>query len=316
MKHRVIRKWSDLVRARTVAALCVGVVAGILFQRSYGVGSLLRAIVRYQEPVTSASRDARPTGVPDVFHRRLSLFVLAGQSNMSGTGDLPPEQTTHARVFVFGNDYRWRLALEPIDSPVGQVDVVSEDPGAGVGPGLSFGLALVNERPDMVVGLVSCAKGDSDISQWQRSHQDSTLYGSCLKRIRAASLEGRVAAILFFQGEADAYDPARAPERDLLPDAYAERFSAVVRGFRDDLASPGLPVVFAQIGTQRAPLLFSEWETIREQQRAIDLPCANMIATDDLPLGDTVHFTTAGYRTIGERFAAAYLKVAATCITS
>lgn len=317
MKVRADRMWLALVGTHTVAALCIGAVAGILFQRSYGVGPLLRAMVRYPEPVRSAlPRDVSPTGVPEVFHGRLSLFVLAGQSNMSGMGDLPSDQIMHPQVFTFGNDYRWRQALEPVDSALEQVDKVSEDAGARLGPGLSFALTLAKKRPDMAIGLVPCAKSDTDISQWQRSHRDSTLYGSCLKRIRAASLEGRVAGILFFQGEADAYDPARAPERDLLPEAYAERFSAVVKGFRDDLSSPGLPVVFAQIGTNRLPALFSQWETIRRQQRAVDLPCTAMIATDDLSLGDAVHFTTEAYRTIGERFAAAYVTVASTCVTS
>jgi hypothetical protein len=70
-----------------------------------------------------------------------------------------------------------------------------------------------------------------------------------------------------------------------------------------------LPVVFAQIGTQTAPLAFTQWEIIREQQRAVRLSCASMIATDDLPLRDAVHFTTASYRIIGRRFAAAYLNL-------
>jgi hypothetical protein len=307
---------ATLLLASSLAALSAGVVAGIVFQRSYGVGALLRVLPRSGEVARTVPPDTGAVGVPEQFHGRLSLFVLAGQSNMSGLGDLPEKQTRHPRILVFGNDYRWRPALEPIDSPLGQVDEVSKDSAAGFGPGLSFALAVATERPDMVIGLVPCAKGDTDINQWQRSHRDSTLYGSCLKRIRAASLEGRVAASLFFQGEADAYDPARARERDLLPRAYAERFSAVVSSLRGDLSSPNLPVVFAQIGTQRAPALFSEWETIREQQRAINLPCTDMITTDDLPLRDPVHFTTAAYQAIGQRFAAAYLKLAFTCLTS
>jgi hypothetical protein len=35
-----------------------------------------------------------------------------------------------------------------------------------------------------------------------------------------------------------------------------------------------------------------------------------MIATDDLPLKDEVHFTTDSYREIGRRFAEAYWQLA------
>jgi hypothetical protein len=42
------------------------------------------------------------------------------------------------------------------------------------------------------------------------------------------------------------------------------------------------------------------------------MPCASMITTDDLPLRDAVHFTTESYRTIGERFAKAFLNVSET----
>ena len=168
----------------------------------------------------------------------------------------------------------------------------------------------------MIIGLIPCAKSDTTIAAWQRSLSDATLYGSCLKRIRAASLEGEVAAVLFFQGEADAFDPKLFPERALSPAEYTRKFSAVVDDLRTDLLSPRLPVIFAQIGTQHVPTIFSQWEIIREQQRAVRLPCSAMITTDDQPLRDGLHFTTASYRVIGERFAAAYLKVASECITS
>jgi hypothetical protein len=249
--------------------------------------------------------------LPDRFLGKLSLFVLAGQSNMSGRGELPQTQTGHPRVFLFGTDYRWKAALEPVDDPAGQVDDVSKDAvpdAARYGPGLSFGIWVADERPDLAIALVPCAKGDTTIGEWQRNLSDSTLYGSCLKRIRAASVGGVLSGLLFFQGEADAQDPARS-SRAVASSDYATRFEAFVHSLRSDLSSPSMPVVFAQIGTQRSPQFFTNWETIREQQRAVSLGCSAMISTDDLPLGDNVHFTTDGYRIIGQRFASAYLEL-------
>jgi hypothetical protein len=247
--------------------------------------------------------------VPEAWHGKLSLFILAGQSNMSGRGELPLQPATHPQVFVFGNDYRWTLAVEPIDRPDGQVDTVSQDTGddpAGFSPGVAFATSLLKHDPQRVIGLIPCAKGDTAIAAWQRSLSDQTLYGACLKRIGAAATMGDLAGVLVFQGEADALDPHAHPDRVLSAGDYATTFTTFVHDLRSDLARPQLPVVFAQIGTTTAPDAFIHWETVKAQQATVQLPCAAMITTDDLPLQDAVHFTTDSYRQIGARFAAAF----------
>jgi hypothetical protein len=287
--------------------LFVGAASGVLFQRYIGLGNTLRAAGIWEPHATPEALPTRlPRGIPDAYLGRLSLFVLAGQSNMEGWGELPAEQTLHPRAFVFGNDYAWRLASEPIDRPEGQVDPASGASG-GLGPGLAFGIALVAERPEMIVGLIPCARGDTTIFEWQRSLSDESLYGACLKRIRAASPMGELAAILFFQGEADALDPETNPDRVISAANYGQMFARVVDDLRADLDQPDLPLVYAQIGSTRAVEAFVNWKLIQEQQAAVDLHCARMITTSDLALADGLHFTTASYQTIGARFAAAYL---------
>jgi hypothetical protein len=44
-------------------------------------------------------------GIPEEFQGKLSLFILAGQSNMSRRGNVPSNQIADSRIFVFGNDY-------------------------------------------------------------------------------------------------------------------------------------------------------------------------------------------------------------------
>lgn len=301
-------------RAAPLLAFCLllgaAFLAGVLIQKYIGVGRFIVAAKKLVYGSAATAPAPQPTvyaGLPEAMHGRLQLFVLAGQSNMSGRAPVPEAQAPHPRLFLFGNDYRWKPALEPVDGDTGQVDLVSRDGAAGLGPGLSFATKLAAARPDLVIGLIPCARGDSTIAEWQRSLNDTTLYGSCLKRIRAASLAGEVAAILFFQGEADALDPALYPHRDLVPEDYAARFTAVIEGLRADLSAPSLPVVFAQIGTQTSPVAFSKWDIIRAQQDAVRLSCSAMITSDDLALQDNVHFAAASYLAIGERFAVAYL---------
>lgn len=298
----------------TVFVFALGVLFGVLVQRYYGAGRVLKTLRVVSSQLANVGKStAMPvSGIPEEFQGKLSLFILAGQSNMSGRGDVPASQVADPRIFVFGNDYRWRVALEPIDGSAGQVDEVSRDGGpdsAMFGPSLAFARALREQKSDTVIGLIPCAKGDSSIDEWQRNLSDNKLYGSCIKRARAASVMGKITGLLFFQGEADAVDPSRYPGKRRSAIDYAGKFSTFVHDLREDLAAPQLPVIFAQIGTHKAPKDFVNWEIIKEQQAMVKLPCASMITTDDLPLRDGVHFTTESYRTIGERFANAFLNV-------
>ncbi|MEO1400996.1 MAG: sialate O-acetylesterase, partial [Cyanobacteria bacterium J06635_1] len=248
-------------------ALLTGTVAGIILQK-YGdisshIGDWLRSVglFHYAYSAVSPIQDAIQSEViPEQYHGQLHLFVLAGQSNMSGLAELPANQTIHPQVFTFGNDYHWQPAQEPVDSPIGQVDLVSLDPEAGFGPSVAFAKAMLADNPDLVIGLIPCANGGSTITAWQRDRSDQTLYGSCLKRIQAASTMGKVSGVLFFQGEADALDPKSAVALQPAADAWATRFTQFATDLRSDLAQPTLPIVYAQIGPLAAdPARFPYW---------------------------------------------------------
>lgn len=123
--------------------------------------------------------------IPDQYLGKLSLFLLVGQSNMSGRGELPAEvQEINPQVFVFGNDYRWHHAVEPVDSPIGQVDSVSIDYDAGYSLATSFANALLENDPELIIGFIPCAAGGSSIQKWQKDLSEQSLYGSCLKRAK------------------------------------------------------------------------------------------------------------------------------------
>ncbi|MBD1847880.1 hypothetical protein H6F89_31780 [Cyanobacteria bacterium FACHB-63] len=124
--------------------------------------------------------------------------------------------------------------------------------------------------------------------------------------MRAASAR-EVAGILYFQGEIDTVEPHLQPQKILLPDRWADEFAVLVKNWRSDLGLPKLPIVFAQIGTNTEPDWFKNWAVVKVQQRQVRLPFTAMITTDDLTLKDYVHFTTESYRTIGQRYAKAYL---------
>ena len=294
------------------ALLLTGMMVGMVVQRYMGLGNILRFVgVAYPTRTALAdSNDFHIMEIPKEHQGRMHLFILAGQSNMVGWSPIPEGERTDPRIYVFGKDYRWHIADHPIEDASNQVDRVSENRLAGFGPGMDFAFGSLERYPDIVIGLIPCAKNASGIIQWQRDLSDQSLYGSCLKRVRAASPMGKVAGMLFFQGETEAQDPVLYPEPEPQPFEWADLFTAFIRDFRSDLHQPELPVIFAQIGADPLSKDFPNWKIVQEQQSSIDLPMTAMITTADLPLLDGLHFTTDSYRTIGRRFADAYWDLA------
>jgi carbohydrate esterase-like sialic acid-specific acetylesterase len=113
---------------------------------------------------------------------------MVGRGELS---DLPPGFPANpTRLWNFSNAYRWEPAREPIDSPIGQLDFVSRDERAAVGPSLALADTFVSMHPATTVGLIPCAKGSSSINDWQKTdstNQRSTLYGSCMTRMKMVS---------------------------------------------------------------------------------------------------------------------------------
>ncbi len=242
-------------------------------------------------------------------HPSLHLFAMLGQSNMSGTGRFPYPQMEDPRIFAFGNDYRWKVARPPIDHPHGQVDLVSLDPKPGFGLGLPFARTVLQHQPSARIGLIPCALSGSTLHQWKPNRSDQSLYGSCLKRIFAASSLGRLRAILFFQGEADALDPVQFAQRRPNAKQWGFHFQHIVRALRRDLSNPTLPILFAQIGKDPHLSITPHWREVQLQQANIQLPHTQRIVTHDLPLADAFHLSNQGYIAAGQRFAKAYLQL-------
>ncbi len=293
-------------------ALICGTGLGIGLQKYLNLsakgGDLLRVVGlydRFYAPHEAlASRFDDQPAVPERLQGKLKLYVLMGQSNMVGAAEIPEVIATSANVFTFGNDYRWQPASEPIDNPENQVDSVSQDADFGFGPAFTFAKTLVAEDSNQLIGLIPCAKNGSSIADWQRNLSDQTLYGSCLKRVRAASPMGEVSGILFFQGEADTIDPKQFPSLRPNAEAWAENFALFAYSFRQDIGRPNIPLVYAQIGQPKDLKGLPNWTLVQKQQESIQIPNGAMIETNDLPMGG-IHFTADSYKVIGQRFAEA-----------
>lgn len=232
---------------------------------------------------------------------RPATYLLAGQSNMSGRGLLeeltPAERTPDPAIRLYGNDGQWRVAAEPLDSAQGQVDPVSEDRIAAVGPGLFFARAL-REMGGKSLALVPCAKGGSSIGRWKPGGGRDTLYGSCLARALEA---GRIDGVLWYQGETDAEKADAGP-------AWRTAFEELVASLRRDLADERLPIVIVQLADAPAQKAggrpYPSWAAIQSMQ-AGDVPvCVAMVSAKGLSKrDDDLHLDTAAQRILGSRLA-------------
>lgn len=245
------------------------------------------------------------------------LWVLAGQSNMEGVGDLDDVEPPHPLVHSFQSRESWALAEEPLhwlgESPRPVHHIISGQPvpaaipprdparAKGAGLGLTFAKAMV-DRTGVPVGLIPAAHGGTSMQQWDPARKGQgghSLYGATLERVKA--IGGRVAGILWYQGESDA-NPADAAR-------YLARMTALVQSFRADLNSPDLPFLFVQLGpfiTDPDPSLVAGWNQVREFQRLLlgTLPNVGMVSAIDCGLDDGIHIDTAGLKTLGRRLAA------------
>lgn len=176
------------------------------------------------------------------FQGTKSIFILAGQSNMSGRGGVtnttwdgfvPPECHASPRVLRLNAELNWEEAHEPLhrDIDVGK--------SCGVGPGMAFANSVLErERGIAEIGLVPCAVGGTNITEWRRG---SSLYNQLMLRAQAALRNGGwiIRAILWYQGESDTlnYEDAKM---------YKRRLYKFFDDVRSDLQSPLLPIIQVQ----------------------------------------------------------------------
>lgn len=165
------------------------------------------------------------------------IFILAGQSNMSGRGGVgkdkqwdglvPPESAADEdNIFRLNGDHQWEVAHEPLHHGV------DYNRTCGVGPGLAFANA-VKERVG-VVGLVPCAVAGTQIKEWARATE---YYHRMVKRAKAAAEHGgEIKALLWYQGEKDTFFKEDA-------DLYKENVEKLILNVREDLDLPCLPVI-------------------------------------------------------------------------
>ncbi|CAM2767838.1 sialate O-acetylesterase [Rariglobus hedericola] len=243
------------------------------------------------------------------------VWLMAGQSNMEGVGDMSAPVKPHPLIRVLTMRREWRLAKDPLhvlgESPDSchagarqltreQAESIRTTTKRGVGVGVFFAREML-ERSGVPQGLIATAHGGTTMEQWNPALKDrggDSLYGSMMLSCRETGQP--VAGVLWYQGESDAGGPPVA--------VYTEKMRALVAAVRRDLKQPALPWVIVQLATVFGSLEDGAgWNSIQEQQRLLALKVKQLetVAAVDLPLDDNIHIGAAGFPVLANRMARA-----------
>ncbi|KAI3922411.1 hypothetical protein MKX01_006100 [Papaver californicum] len=255
---------------------------------------LLLLLLAYTVSLSSAEADGSGRSLQDK-----NIFILAGQSNMAGRGGvvndvwdgiIPTECEPNPSIIRFDSHRKWVEAQEPL-----HVDI-DFNKTCGVGPGMAFANTLLQMDSSNigVIGLVPCAVGGTNISEWT---QGAPLYNLFIRRSKKSLLEGgRIRAVLWYQGESDTLHQKDA-------ESYGHNLKKFISKFRQDLHLPNLPFIQVALASGEGPFV----GTVRKAQLEIDLPNVWTIDADGLPIGpDGLHLTTEAQVRLGQMLADAF----------
>src|SRR5262249_8872362 len=185
-----------------------------------------------------------------------AVSPAGGQPNMPGNTALAKTPSRYEQpdphVHLFGNDYRWKLASEPMDDASNSLDPVGIDVQARSSPMLRFAKEVA-QRTGIPVAVLPASYSGSSImpapsgdrtNHWTRDADDpqrrTTLYGSALSRVLVQDYASPIRGIIWYQGEAD----AAVPTAD-----YLAALRQLVSDLRSDLAAPALFFASCQLAS-------------------------------------------------------------------
>jgi len=235
--------------------------------------------------------------VPQQKETGKKIFLLMGQSNMAGRGNITAafENLTDSRVLMLNANNEFITAKHPIhfDKPK----------AVGVGPGLTFGMNMAKAYPKDSIYLIPCAVGGTSINKWEPEAFDKSTnthpYDDAVLRIKEAMKKGKIDGVIWLQGESDSNPKAAA--------TYLSKLTALIARIRYETNNPELPFVVGELGTFR-----KEFQLINNELYKLPalVSFTKVVTSENLShKGDTTHFDAPSAAIYGDRFAKAMLEL-------
>ncbi len=230
------------------------------------------------------------------------VYVLIGQSNMSGRGKIGAQDTiVFSRVFTLTNDSNWVPAKDPIHFDKRE---------AGVGLGRTFGIEMAKANPSALIYLVPCAVGGSSIKAWKpggyHAQTKSYPWDDAEKRIKLALHNGTLKGVLWLQRESDSNTDGISYYRTEL-DSLIQRIYLLNGNKPIPFIAGELGKFYQEKNRNRYPnedeipakTLIKQTQTVLE-----NYPRTGFVHSNGLThIGDSTHFDAASQRILGKRFA-------------
>lgn len=261
---------------------------------------------------TGAGGGASPSGGADSgpFEGK-ELFILIGQSNMSGMSPMPSDPWPLDERVTF----MVQFDCERLDQTAGEW-LPAEPPlhgcqwatgGIGLGPADFFGAKLAEEWPNSKIGLIPNAVPGQLISIYLKEGGTqapippgySGAYEMTVKRAQQAQEQGRIRAILMHQGESD--------DNQGMSEQWLGRVAQVVADLRADLnLGEDVPFLAGQIGP-------SQWQKHNAYVDQIPdyIPNSAVISSEGTAIHDIAHFDGPSAQIMGERYVEKFLELVA-----
>ena len=219
------------------------------------------------------------------------LYLLIGQSNMSGRGVITGKfkEEGNPNVFMRTKENTWAPAKNPLHFDKPSI--------AGVGPGLSFGIAMGKAKPSHKTGLIPCAVGGTSIDVWKPGAFDKATnthpYDDMLLRLQEALKSGALKGILWLQGESDS-SPEKAP-------TYLKKLEKLIHEIRTVAGNSKVPFVAGQLGRYK-----TQYQNINDVLKILPSGIAYTAVASSKGLtdkGDKTHFNSESQEKMGKRMA-------------
>jgi|LSQX01.1.fsa_nt_gb hypothetical protein len=228
-------------------------------------------------------------------------FLLAGQSNMAGRGDLTDVPVIEDDKILMLRNGRWIRMSEPINPDRAVLAGSHGLPVSGACLAASFARDFAASHK-VKIGLIPCADGGSGLDEWQPGE---LLYDHAVCQATLAARTARLAGVLWHQGENDSGAADKAA-------SYEKRFLLFFNQLKKDLDQPQLPLLLGELAHGFAPGVCPWAAEINQALARLAqlIPACGTVSARDLTLKpDGVHFDAISLRTFGSRYFAAYEKI-------
>lgn len=256
---------------------------------------------------------------PSEAEGKAKVFILSGQSNMSGGGHVVPEglqfdPAVGDKVRIWDASDVWnKRGILGRWASLSELQAIKKEMRMDViGPEFGFARAMSEMYPADEIHLIKVAKGGSPIDWWLpdakgKANGHTSLLANLGNALEKIGGDHEVMGMLWMQGESDAKTQADA-------EAYQKKLEQLIALMRKETGQPDLPFVIGKISSRilESPKFKMPFvKTVQSGQEAVTKTDkhAYAIDTDDLSQrDDLVHFDQAGQLGLGKRFGEAMIK--------